>query len=182
MSTTMPSSSRSGRRKVASTTKVAPCSRWAGPNTSPWKLCATIMWSRTVTENTSGTSVVADQVTQGRELARGELRQHVRQLLEPGGPGQQHVVRRVGEQLQREGHPLLRRTTTAAGCGHRADLARPDRQPVGVEPAPQPERDLRVAVPAQLDDRALRDQEVERELQPGRAGAGVHDEVLTGRR
>jgi hypothetical protein len=30
-----------------STTKVAPCSRWAGPKISPRKLWATMMWSRT---------------------------------------------------------------------------------------------------------------------------------------
>ena len=41
----------SARRKVASTTYVAPCSRCAGPNTSPRKLWAIIMWSRTVTLN-----------------------------------------------------------------------------------------------------------------------------------
>ena len=39
------------RTDVASTTKVAPCSRCAGPNTSPRKLCATITWSRTVMLN-----------------------------------------------------------------------------------------------------------------------------------
>ena len=52
MSTTMPSASRSARRNVASMTYVAPWSRWAGPNTSPRKLWAIIMWSRTVTLNT----------------------------------------------------------------------------------------------------------------------------------
>src|SRR3954468_23232026 len=161
MSTTMPSSSRSGRRKVASTTKVAPCSRWAGPNTSPRKLCATIMWSRTVTENTSGTSVVGDRVAQGGELARGELRHHVGQLLEPGGAGEQHVVRRVAEQLEGQGHPLVRGTPAAARCRHRADLAGADRQPVGVEAAAEGEGHLGVAVPAQLDDGALGDQQVE---------------------
>jgi hypothetical protein len=40
------------RRKVASTTYVAPCRRCAGPNTSPRKLWAIIMWSRIVTLNT----------------------------------------------------------------------------------------------------------------------------------
>ena len=40
------------RRNVASTTYVAPWSRCAGPNTSPRRLWATIMWSRTVTLNT----------------------------------------------------------------------------------------------------------------------------------
>src|SRR5690606_16659283 len=52
MSTTTPSASSSGRWKAASTTYVAPCSRCAGPNTSPRKLCALIRWSRTVTVNT----------------------------------------------------------------------------------------------------------------------------------
>src|ERR1700712_5833493 len=113
MSTTMPSSSRSGRRKVASTTKVAPCSRCAGPNTSPVRVCATIMWSRTVTENISG-PLVADQMTQRGELAGGQLGHHVGELLEPRGPAQQRVEGRVAQELQCERHPLPRRTTTAA--------------------------------------------------------------------
>src|SRR5947209_15129921 len=61
MSTTTPAEPSSARRKVASTTNVAPCSRWAGPNSSPRRLCATIMWSRTVTLNTdhlSSSSIV----------------------------------------------------------------------------------------------------------------------------
>ena len=44
------------RRNVASTTYVAPCSRWAGPKTSPRRLCAIIMWSRTVTLNIASPS------------------------------------------------------------------------------------------------------------------------------
>jgi len=53
MSTTMPSASSVARRKVASTTYVTPCRRCAGPNTSPRRLWAIIMWSRTVTLNTA---------------------------------------------------------------------------------------------------------------------------------
>ena len=52
MSTTIPCSSSVAPRNVASTTNVAPCSRCAGPKTSPRRLWATIMWSRTVTLNT----------------------------------------------------------------------------------------------------------------------------------
>src|SRR4051794_31333015 len=165
MSTTMPSSSRSGRRKVASTTKVAPCSRCAGPNTSPCRLWATIMWSRTVTENTSGPPVGED-VTQGAELPGRELRHHVGQLLEPGGPGEEYVESRVAQQLEGERHPLGRRTPIAAGRGHRADLTRTDRESVGVEPSSQRELHLGVAVPAQVHHRALPHDQVERALEP----------------
>ena len=85
------------------------------------------------------------------------------------GPGEQHVVRRVAEQLEREGQPLRRRTTAAAGCGHRADLAGADRQPVGVERAARATSVTSVS-PYQLSSTTVPsgDEQVERELQPGR--------------
>ena len=40
------------------------------------------------------------------QVAGGEPRHHLGQLLEPGLAGQQDVVRRVPEQVQGEGQPL----------------------------------------------------------------------------
>src|SRR5215217_6568971 len=99
MSTTMPSASRVARWKVASTTYVAPCSRCAGPNTSPRKLWAIIMWSRTVTLNKAhspetstlrssfGRGLIVDAVTQRGKLVIGQPGKHLGQLLEVGFAG-----------------------------------------------------------------------------------------------
>src|SRR5215213_9131958 len=105
MSMTIPSASSSARRNVASTTKVAPCRRWAGPNTSPRKLCAIIMWSRTVTLNNGspsrvGRRVVGDPVAQGGQLPAGQPGKHGGQLREAALPGDQGIERGVGEQVQ----------------------------------------------------------------------------------
>src|SRR3954469_19462773 len=101
MSTTMPSPSRSARRKVTSTTYVAPCRRWAGPNTSPRKLWAIIMESRTVTLNTRRSLlVVRDRVAERRQPAVGQARQDRRQLREARRTGQQRVEDRVAQEVQ----------------------------------------------------------------------------------
>ena len=52
MSTTMPFASSVSDMNATSTTKVAPCSACAGPNTSPRNEWAIMMWSRTSTANT----------------------------------------------------------------------------------------------------------------------------------
>src|SRR5215207_6203688 len=111
MSTRTPSESSRGPVRAASTTYVAPCSRCAGPNASPWKLWAIIMWSRTVTVNTSLLRHrclvgIDDAPTQAHQGAVGQLGHHGRQLLEARLARQQHVERRVAEQLEREGQPL----------------------------------------------------------------------------
>src|SRR5215207_7105397 len=106
MSTTMPSASSSARRNVASTTKVAPCRRCAGPKTAPRKLWATIMWSRTVTLNTGSLPVVRDEVAQRGQGARGQPGEHAGQLLEPGLAGDQRVERGIAEQVQRAREPV----------------------------------------------------------------------------
>src|SRR3954465_11502128 len=109
MSITMPSASRLARRKVASTTYVAPCRPCAGPNTSPRRLWAIIMWSRTVTLNTALGPLVGDRVAQRRQAALGQLRHHGGQLGEGRLAGQQHVERRVAQQLERQRQPVGRR-------------------------------------------------------------------------
>ena len=60
-------------------------------------------------------------------------------------------------------------------------LARSPRRP-RVERAAERERDLGVAVPAEVDHRALGREQVERALQAGRRRARVHDEVAARRR
>src|SRR3954452_11713655 len=102
MSRTIPSPSRSGRAKAASTTYVAPCLRCAGPKTSPGRLWAIIMWSRTVTEYISGLLRgrrvgVPDPVAEPGQLAGGDPGQHLRQFLERALAGDEHVEGRVGE-------------------------------------------------------------------------------------
>src|SRR5688572_809762 len=102
MSTSTPSESRRSPEKAASTTYVAPCSRWAGPKASPRKLWAIIMWSRTVTVNTSLLPVVDDAVAEPGQGTVGHLGHQPRQLLEPRLPGEQRVEGRILQQPQRE--------------------------------------------------------------------------------
>src|SRR3954452_21588036 len=106
MSTTIPSASRVSRRKVASTTYVAPCRRCAGPNTSPWKLWAIIMWSRTVTLNIGLPLAVGDAVAERRQVAGGQPGHDVGQLVEPRGAGDECVERGITQQLERKSEPV----------------------------------------------------------------------------
>src|SRR3954451_20625347 len=96
MSTTIPSASTSTRRNVASTTKVAPCRRCAGPKTSPRKLWAIIMWSRTVTLNIGSALLgvvlgVPHPVAQTGQLAARQPGQHHRHLGEFSPAGDERV-------------------------------------------------------------------------------------------
>src|SRR4029453_8764825 len=106
MSTTMLSSSRSGRLKVASTTNVAPCSFCAGPNTSPEKLCAIMMWSRTVTLNKPSLSFVVHQMTQRGQFAARQPGHDLGQLVEPAVPGDQRVEPGVVQKIESKGEAL----------------------------------------------------------------------------
>src|SRR5215471_802221 len=100
MSITMPFSSSVSARKAASTTKVAPCSSWAGPNTAPLKEWAIMMWSRTSTANTGDLRVVNDLA---KRCTAG--RQHCRQAGRQIGKGdrgfQQRIEPVVGQQADR---------------------------------------------------------------------------------
>src|SRR2546421_2451070 len=137
MSTTMPSSSSTGRRNVASTTNVAPWRRWAGPNTSPRKLWATIMWSRTVRLNTGspvvylGVVVVHTQAKR-RRFTVNQAGHRGRELGEGALVGDQHVVGGIREQVEGDGHALGERAATG-GCDP-AHLARLEGESPGVEP------------------------------------------------
>src|SRR5437762_10265438 len=161
MSTTSWSASSAARRNVASTTKVAPCSRCAGPKTSPRKLWAIIMWSRTVTLNTRSPCVIGDQMAERGQLAGGEPGQNPGQLVEPGRARDQRVEDRVPQQVQGQREAVGVGTGGAAGRGDGTDLAAADGQPAGVEGAAECEADRAVAVPAEFDHRALRGQQVE---------------------
>src|SRR5215813_8893706 len=100
MSTTMSSESSSSLAKVASTTNVAPCKRCAGPNTSPRRLCAIMMWSRTVTLNIGLPFVVGQDVAERGQPAGGQAGHHFGQLVEAGCAAEQRVECRVLEQVQ----------------------------------------------------------------------------------
>src|SRR3954447_21631590 len=102
MSSTMPSASSSARRKVASTTNVAPCRRCAGPNTSPRRLWAINMWSRTVTLNTALRPVVGDRVAERGQAPRGELRHGPGQLVEARLARDERVEGGIPQQVERE--------------------------------------------------------------------------------
>src|SRR6185437_7440765 len=164
MSITMPSASRPARRNVASTTNVAPCRRCAGPKTSPRKLWAIIMWSRTVTLNNALPRVVGDRVAERRKAPRGETLHDAGQLVEPRLARDEHVERRVAQQVEREREPVGRRAARAARRGHRPDLAGADREAPRVERAPERHPNVGVAVPAELDHRRRGAEQVERAL------------------
>src|SRR6188472_3358152 len=109
MSTTIPCSSSSARRNVASTTNVAPWSCWAGPNTSPRRLWAIMMWSRIVTANMRSRPAVGDRVAERGQAPLGEPGHHARQLLEARLARDERVEGRVAQELQREREPVLGR-------------------------------------------------------------------------
>ena len=89
----------------------------------------------------------------------------------------EHVEGRVAQQVERERQAVGGRAPRAAGGRHRADLAGAEPEAARVERAAERERDLGVAVPAEVEDRAFGREQVERALQAGRRRARVHDEV-----
>ena len=73
--------------------------------------------------------------------------------------------------------PVGRRAPAGARRGDRPDLAGADAQAAGVEGAAQREPHLAVAVPAELEHRALGREQLERALEAGGRRARVHDQV-----
>src|SRR3954447_24656759 len=177
MSTTMPSASRAARRKVASTTYVAPCSRCAGPNTSPRRLWAIIMWSRTVTLNTRLRPVVGDGVAEGRQAPRGQARHDPGELVEARFARDDHVEGGVAQEVEREGQAVGRRAAPGPGRGDRPDLAGAQPQGTRVERTAERQPHLGIAVPAQVEHRALGRQQLERALEALGRRTRVHDQV-----
>src|SRR5437899_6755780 len=107
MSTTMPFGSSCSAMKAARTTKVAPCSCCAGPNTAPRNECAIMIWSDTSTANTGPSLFSAARITNERAacvaLRRQQASEPRRQLIEIDGGRQQRVEHRIVEQRQRGG-------------------------------------------------------------------------------
>src|SRR3954451_9472133 len=127
MSSTIPFASRASRANAASTTYVAPWSACAGPNTSPGRLWAIIMWSLTVTSNMSALPrsfvvAVGDRVAEGRGGPGRDLAHHLGELLERRLPGEQDVKDRVSQQSQRQRHPVCVRTPAPPRRGDLAHL------------------------------------------------------------
>src|SRR5437868_1194285 len=60
----MPLASSVSAMNAASTTKVAPCSACAGPNTAPRNEWAIMMWSRTSTMNKADLLRIADELAE----------------------------------------------------------------------------------------------------------------------
>src|SRR6185312_12833087 len=146
MSTTMLSGSSSSRKKATSTTKVAPCIFCAGPNTSPGRLWAIMMWSRTSTANIGGTpvSTIADQVAEG--VGVFEDRAHPRRHLGEGRfGGHQDVQPRVGAEGKRLGQPSVVAPALAMRGRDRTHLRGLQGQPLAVEGAAEGDGDRLVA-------------------------------------
>src|SRR5215208_7327621 len=137
MSTTMPSASRLVRRKVASTRYVAPCRRWAGPNTSPRRLWAIMMWSRIVTLNTRSRPVVGDRVAERGQAPRGQALHDAGQRVEGRLARHEHVEGGVAQELERERQPVGGGAPRAAGGRDGPDLAGADLEAARVERAAQ---------------------------------------------
>src|SRR5690242_14190686 len=181
MSITMPFSSSVSAMKAASTTKVAPCSSWAGPKTAPRKEWAIMMWSRTSTANTGGLRIVDDLAKNGT-ARREHRRQSLRQIGEGDCGLQQHVESIVSQQADRVLQPPAMRPFAAMRGGDLPDLARYQPQPAAVEGAAQRHRHRLSTVPAQLDDRRFVAGEIERGREAGGAGARVEHQVALARR
>src|SRR5262245_1820926 len=160
MSTTMPSTPRSGRRNSTSTTYVAPCSRCAGPNTSPRKLCAIIMCPRTVTLYIS--NPVAERVA--RRV--GQSAHHVGQIVERVFARDDGVEGVVAQTVEGHLHAAIRVEAIAARWRDGTDLRRLDRQAPRMERAAERQRDDLIAVPARLDNPALERNDAHPQFQP----------------
>src|SRR6185503_5469970 len=84
---------------------------------------------------------------------------------------------RVAQQVERERQAIRRRAASASSRRDRANLAGAETEASRVECAPERQPNLGVAVPAEVDDRALRAEQVERALESRGRRAGVHDQV-----
>src|SRR5687768_13217494 len=157
MSTTMLlPSARVGRRNSQSTMKVAPCSACAGPNTSPLKLCAIMMCSRTPTLNMPlpPSARLGPRIDDPDAKRITRLGQERRQRPGQGGEGElvrdERVERRVPQQVQRRLEPAPVGPARSHRRGDLAHLRAQEPQPPAVERLAQRQRDLARAVPAQL--------------------------------
>ena len=173
------------RKKAASTTKVAPCRRCAGPKNGSGRLWAIMMWSRTSTAYIWRLSARSVSVSSGRPGRRAcapgarMRRQLARQRPQRRLAGDQHVERR-------------RRPSSASATSSRRAVApaRPARG--GTSPTwdeTSRSRRLWKAPPSDAAPACRRTSSprppspqaraAERRRQPGRAGAGVEHDVAS---
>src|SRR5215475_5611796 len=146
----------SRRKKATSTTKVAPWSFCAGPKTSPGRLWAIMMWSRTSTAYMGRTSRAG--IVDKRERRAGaakDVRQRLRQHLEGRLRLQQDIEPGIGGECQREREaPPVVPAGAALRCDG-ADLGRAQGKAPAVKGAAEPDTDRARAVPAELHDLGL---------------------------
>src|SRR5262245_60838029 len=114
----MPFGSSCSEIKAARTTKVAPCSSCAGPNTAPRNECAIMIWSDTSTANKGTSGFLASRRIQDQRAARvGIGRQHVgkprRQFAEFDRRREKHIERRIVKQRESSGKPAAMRPARA---------------------------------------------------------------------
>src|SRR6187549_3179146 len=116
MSTTMPFWSSVCAMNATSTTKVAPCSACAGPNTAPRNEWAIITWSRTSTANMKDLSAsgIDNELAEYAALRVQDVGQPLREFVERYCGHQQGVQPRVGHKLDRQLQPLPMRRGCAA--------------------------------------------------------------------
>src|SRR5215469_16138347 len=173
----MLSSPSSRRKKATSTTKVAPWSFCAGPKTSPGRLWAIMMWSRTSTA-CMGTSRIgiADQMEQ-RAGPPEDPRQRLRQRREGRFLLQQNVEPRVGAEIEGKRQPPAIVPARPPMRRYGADLGCAQGEPPAVEGAAQPDLDRALAVPAELDDAGLEARQRESEIEAGALARGMKDEI-----
>ena len=97
----------------------------------------------------------------GRQRAVDETRHDCGQLLERGLPREQGVEGRVAEEVDGKCEPLRMRVARAAHGCNGTHLARADAETSGMERPTERQLDPGVAVPAEVEDRALRREQVE---------------------
>src|SRR5207244_12305268 len=117
-------------------TKVAPCSAWAGPKSSPRNEWAIMTWSRTSTANIGASFIgpefwsrIIDDLAEQAALGRKHLRHTRRQVGERDAERQQCVAAGVDQEGERGGEPAPVRPAPTVRGRDLAHLARHALQP-----------------------------------------------------
>ena len=163
--------------KAASTTKVAPCSACAGPNTAPRNEWAIMMWSRTSTVNKAAPSCVGDELAEYSASLAEDIRQSPGEIGKSHGRRKQRIEPRIGEQRDRSGEAAAVRPAWPVRRRDLADLARYQPKPAAVEGASEHRRHGRISIPAHFKHGCLFACELDSRAQPVRRAAGMNDEV-----
>ena len=172
MSTTIPSASRA-RAEGGVDDEGRAVQALRGPNTSPRKLWAIIMWSRMVTLNTSYARLIADDVA-GRQAPR-PARHDAGQLVEARLAGQERRTRgrAAGRARAPAGRPPCgaRRAGTASRPGWRAGCGPRWKAPPGAAPRCRRASLRSITVPSGASKSS--------ERWAGGRRARVHDQVVS---